>query len=217
MRTLLAGLTLAAMLATVAANASAATYSGLRNTGVDAAGVSQASGAAEAHWCVYIGSSASCDTPYVYADTSGYPIPPWLSGPAGGVSGWITPFRDTNGVQNEIYTYRYQFTGVAGALTARDAHDDVLLDIELYDVTNSTSLGTFGDPGPVHSFGSWSTPLTMASNLNAADTYYVQYRVQNSGGGPTGLRVEFVPEPATLALVSLALGGLIMRRCQPRA
>ena len=196
----------------VAVQAAPVTYTGLFNTGVNAAGVSQASGAAEAHWCVFVGTSASCDTPFVYADPSGYPIPPWLSGPAGGASGWISPFRDTIGVFDEIYTYRYQFTGVSGPLAARDAHDDVLLGITLFDVTTSTTVGTFADSTPVHSFASWGTAINLATNLNAADTYYLDYQVKNTGGGPTGLRVEFVPEPASLALVCLALGLLATGR-----
>lgn len=205
---ILASLGLGLALAQGVAQAAPITYTGLFNTGVNASGVSQASGAAEAHWCVFIGSSTSCDTPFVYAEPSGYPIPPWLSGPAGGVSGWISPFRDTFGVFDEVYTYRYQFTGVAGPLMARDAHDDVLLGITLFDVTTSTVVGTFADSLPVHSFGGFGTPTNLAANLNAANTYYLDYQVKNTGGGPTGLRVEFVPEPASLALAGLALGLL---------
>ena len=199
-----------------AAFAAPVTFNGLFNTGVDAAGVSQPNGSSEAHWCVYAGTSSSCDTPFVYTDTGGYPIPPWLSGPAGGVSGWITPVRDTNGVSNGMYTYQYQFTGVAGPLIARDAHDDELLRITLFDVTNSMVLGLFSDPGPLHSYGNWGNPVTLASSLNASNTYYVQYQVLNSGGGPTGLRVEFetnqVPEPGSTALVGLALGLMLVAR-----
>lgn len=217
MRSMLWGsIGLALSLVQGAVQAAPVTYTGLFNTGVNAAGVSQASGAAEAHWCVFVGTSTSCDTPFVYADTSGFPIPPWLSGPAGGVSGWITPFRDTQGVFGEVYTYRYQFTGVSGPLVARDAHDDVLLGITLFDVTTSTTVGTFADSSPVHSFGSWGTAISLAASLNAANTYYLDYQVQNTGGGPTGLRVEFVPEPASLALAGLALGLLASSRRSAR-
>jgi hypothetical protein len=195
------------------------TFNGLYNTGVDAAGLSVGNGP-ELHWCVFVGSSSTCDATFVYS-SGGFPIPPWLAAPVGGASSWVTPFRDTNGAFNEVYTYRYQFTGVAGTLAARDAHDDELLGIELYDVTNSTSLGTFGDAGPPHSFGSWSTTQVFSNALVAANTYYIDYKVKNSGGGPTGLRVEFeqqnsVPVTSSLALAALALllvgtGGRLRR------
>lgn len=217
MRSFFAGLIVAAAaLGQSVVQAIPITYTGLYNTGVNGAGLSQASGAAEAHWCVFIGSSSSCDTPFVYADPSGYPIPPWLSGPAGGASGWISPFRNTLAAFNEIYTYRYQFTGVAGPLAARDAHDDALLGITLFNVTTSTTVGTFPDALPVHSFASWGSATMLATSLNAADTYYLDYRVQNNGGGPTGLRVEFIPEPASLALTGLALGLLVTYRRRTR-
>ena len=152
MRSFFAGLIVAATaLGQSAVQAIPITYTGLYNTGVNGAGVSQASGTAEAHWCVFIGSSTSCDTPFVYAEPSGYPFPFWLSGPAGGASGWISPFLDTLGVFNEIYTYRYQFTGVSGPLAARDAHDDDLLGITLFNVTTSLLVNTFSDSLPLHS------------------------------------------------------------------
>ena len=217
MRSFFAGLIVAAAaLGQSAVQAIPMTYTGLYNTGVNAAGVSQASTTAEAHWCVFIGSSSSCDTPFVYADPSGYPIPPWLSGLAGGASGWISPFLNTFGVLNEIYTYRYQFTGVSGPLAARDAHDDDLLGIKLFNVTTSLLVNTFSDSLPVHSFANWGSAIMLAASLNAADIYYLDYRVLNNGGGPTGLRVEFVPEPASLALTGLALGLLVAYRRRTR-
>lgn len=181
----------------------------LFNTGVDAAGAVVAHNTVgDAHYTllsVTLGST-SLAVPQLKAATGageGFPIPPWVGDNT--TSRWIGPnAADLNGVLNAVYQYRTTFdlTGadpLTALISGRWASDDS----NGYMVLNGNAVGTNST-----GFASWtnfSINQHFVAGINTLDFF-----VTNSGGGPTGLRVEMtgtVPEPTALALVAIALLG----------
>jgi hypothetical protein len=183
------------------------------NTGVDAAGVSQADNAAELHYLA-IAPSVVTGVPIVATSTGGFPIPPWIADST--ISAWIGPSMSTFGpVGTYIIRTTFDLTGLdetTAMLAGRWSTDNNGLDI----LINGTGTGhTTAFAG----FGTWSPFSIMSgftSGINTLDFVAI------NGGGPAGLRVEFevakadikgVPEPASLALLGIGLAGLgAMRR-----
>jgi hypothetical protein len=179
---------------------------GLYNTGVDSAGNPLSDNAVDTHYSV-IGGTA-------YAATSAgfYPIGPWIADDA--ISAWIAPTTDTWGGPNYTYKTSFNLTGInlaTAVLSGQWSVDDVLTDVRLNGV--STGLTAAGH-------ASW-TAFTISSGFSSG-VNTLEFDVLNSGGGPTGLRVEFlnnhlapaVPEPESyaLALVGLLTVGAMTRR-----
>lgn len=188
----------------------------IHNTGVDASGTPLGEDAPELHY-VLIAPGPTPGTPFVTTAAGGYPVGPWLGD--GGSSAWIAPSSNTEG-ETTTYFYRTTFdlTGFdpsTAVIAGRWAVDNTGLEIYV------NGLGTGNYAGGFSSWSSFSVTTGFNDGLNTLD-----FAVYN-GGGPTGLRVEFltatadrivvpavagVPEPASLALVALAVAGLGRRQ-----
>jgi hypothetical protein len=192
---------------------------GLYNTGLGA------SGSQDIHYTL---AAASSDTsisntaPYITYASTAQVGNQWLDNDL--ISKWITPTAiqsqtfDASANGSYTYTLTFDLTGynAASALfTGRLASDNgvsVLL--------NSNSIGSSVGYG---SWSSFSANSGFAAGLNTLEFVVTNYA--QSGGNPTGLRVEFqdsnvtaVPEAETYAML---LGGLAMlgalarrRRCK---
>lgn len=198
----------------MAPSANAAVITTLFNTGVDAGGNVVANATVgDLHYSLVTPGQ----TPTIQAATSanGYPIGPWLGDNT--TSRWIGPQgAQLDGVLNGKYIYQTTFN-LAGfdymtaVINGQFATDDLNGVIRL----NGNAVGPLSA-----GFTSW-TPFSISTNF-IAGINTLQFEVINSGGGPTGLRVEMtgnarasdVPEPASLALVALGLigAGLASRR-----
>lgn len=141
-----------------------------------------------------------------------WPIGPWIANTS--TSGWLSPSNNQGaGFSNTIYDWKTTFdlTGfntASASFNGRFAADDSAVAY-----LNGTQIGIS------NGFGSWSNfvsqPGAFLAGLNTLD-----FMVNNSGGGPTGLRTEFlgssetavpatsaVPEPKTY---SMLLAGLVL-------
>lgn len=142
-----------------------------------------------------------------------FPIGPWMSNTS--TSGWLSPSKKQDAsFSNTIYnwTTTFDLTGFNTATTSfsgRFSADDSAVAY-----LNGTQIGTS------NGFTSWSSfaskPGAFVAGLNTLD-----FKVNNSGSGQTGLRVEFaessataVPEPDTCAMLLTGLGlmGFMARR-----
>lgn len=182
---------------------------GLYNTGVDGAGNALPDNAVDTHYTVDAG------TAFAATSAQGYPIGPWLGDNT--TSSWISPSLDTNGGSGQTYTYTTTFnlTGIdlsTALISGQWASDDPVTAVRI----NSTTTGLAGG-----SYGFW-TPFTISTGFTSGINT-LSFDVLNSGGGPTGLRVEFlnnrftpaVPEPESYALALVGLltvGGLLRIR-----
>lgn len=182
---------------------------GLYNTGVDNAGVALTDNAIDTHYTVDGG------TAFVATSAGGYPIGPWLGDST--TSAWITPSTNTNGNFGQTYAYQTSFdlTGIdlsTASISGRWASDDPVTQVRLNGVTVPSLSG-----GSYASWVNFSLTSGFQSGINT-----LAFDVLNSGGGPTGLRVEFtdthfaaaVPEPESYALVlaGLLTVGFVLRR-----
>ncbi|MFT3856181.1 MAG: PEP-CTERM sorting domain-containing protein [Aquabacterium sp.] len=181
------------------------------NTGVNGAGMSLPDDAVDTHYLV--GTQAAV----VATSTGGYPIGPWIGDDA--TSAWVTTNATTNDVYNATFTYSTNFdlTGIdlsTAQLGGRWASDDVMTGARL----NGQAV-TFASGGLAAGFTSW-TAFGITSGF-AAGMNTLEVDVLNSGGGPTGVRIDFgassftpsVPEPETLLLGLCGLATVaVMRR-----
>lgn len=177
------------------------------NTGVGANSAPLADDATEIHYSL-VGYNQS----YVATSAGGYPIGPWIGDNTD--SAWISPAQDTNGNLNEVYRYRTTFfltpaQATSLSLSGQWATDDVGLSIDL----NGSATGNSGA-----NFAGW-TPFSIGSGF-VAGLNTLDFVLQNTGGGPTGLRVEFTNAPnvpdsgSGIALAGIALLGLAVFRRQ---
>lgn len=202
--------------------------SGLFSTGVDSGGVSLpgttydgshnvTSLSNEIHWTLtstpggYEVGGGSL-TPRVLTSASGYPIPPWLGDSA--QSAWIAPTPIGNTTNNQLgsWTYNTSFniSGLVSGLSigGRWAVDNSSANI-LVNFNNQNQFITTGD-----AFTAWHSFVLTSGFLEGTNNLEI---IVTNSGGPTGLRVE-IPEPATLALVGLALiGGFGVSRKRKQA
>jgi PEP-CTERM motif len=179
----------------------------LYNTGVDAGGTPLADGTiGDPHYSLISVASGSTTEIMVRTSVGGYPIPPWL--PDDSLSAWIGPHNDQQ-LNSPNGTYDYQTTFSLAGLDPTTASiggnwstDDPGLDILINGVsTGQTSLN----------YATWSSFAINSGFVAGVNT--LDFIVANTGGGPTGLRVEMsgdaraVPEPGSIALIGL--GGVM--------
>jgi hypothetical protein len=200
-----------ALLAVTATSADAVPILSLFNTGVGPTGAPLAEDAVDPHYTLSGGAAA-----YTATNAQGYPVAPagpWVGDDS--LSAWITPTLDTQGASNAVYSYTTTFdlTGldpVSAIISGLWAADDAggLSNI----ILNGVSSGLSNTNG----YSSW-TAFSLTSGFQPG-LNTLTFQVQNSGGGPTGVRVEMtgtasaaanaVPDGgATAGLLGLGLMG----------
>lgn len=179
--------------------ASAATIDGFFNTGVDASGYALTNGVTDSHYTIDAASAPY--SPYVV--NGFYPIAPdgpWVANSA--KSMWISPTLNTEAGAEYVYTTTFSVTGSDAGTALLSikiaADDDVRVSLNGNLVT--TVNGAFSD---------WHY-LTISGFTAGTNT--LTFDVINSGGGPTGLRVEAVPLPPAAALLAPGLFMLAAMR-----
>lgn len=201
-------LTIALLFTQLLTTVSAVPISGLRNTGLDGSGNYLASNAPDGNYTV-ISSPLGPFTPVAIDDTN-YPFPFWVpNNPT--TSRWIGTTAQYSDGPNGNYLYRTTFNLPANAtnvvVSGLWGTDDPGLDILING--NSTSQTSAGFTSLV----GFSVTTGFNVGLNTLD-----FLLANTGGGPTGLRVDRIrgtyniPEPASFLLAALSMGGLFMRR-----
>ncbi len=143
-------------------------------------------------------------------DDTQYPFPIWLANNYGSPgSQWIGPAAPNANGPVAPFVYRTTFNLPANAnlstvsITGDWATDDGGTDIKI----NGTSTGQ------TSAFNNALTPFSVNSGF-VLGTNTLDFLLSNTGGGPTGLRVDHikgtfqvkVPEPATIALC----GGILL-------
>lgn len=188
----------------------------LFNTGVDALATPLVDGTiGDPHYAL-VGVPGGTTDIRVRTSVGGYPVGPWLGDDT--LSAWIGPNNDTqdDGPFGPTYDYRTTFdlTGYnpsTAQITGQWSTDDLGMDILINGV--STGLTNSAE------FASW-TPFSITSGFQSGINT-LDFLINNSGGGPTGLRVEMtgtataVPEPGSIVmLVGMGLTGasLLLRR-----
>lgn len=213
-----------AVFAGAVSDAHAATISTLYNTGVGAGGSPLSENSIDPHYTITAGP-AGPQQAYVTTSAQGWPVDPngpWIGDTS--LSAWATPSLDTNGDSNAVYTYTTTFdlTGLdplTAIITGMWAADDQggLSDI----LINGVSTGQPNANG----YSAWSSFAVTGGFQPGINT--LSFQVQNSGGGPTGVRVEMsgtadassVPDGGSaLGLLGLGLMGVetLRRRAQKR-
>lgn len=152
-------------------------------TGVDNAGVSLADGSVDGHFALFGSSDPSYPGPNAFVIDNAYPIPPWVANTT--ASRWTGIQRNGSyGASGGVYTYRQTFslngiTPSSATLSGNWACDDTCV-MKLNGTTVVTSSG-------FSSYAAFSIPAgsPFVSGINTID-----YVVTNSGGGPTGIRVD---------------------------
>jgi len=212
-RSMVAGLVISSSLF-VAVPAYANTIDGLYNTGVDNLGNALAnSTVGDLHYSLIASPQESITTTKIGTAVGGWPIGPWLGDSA--QSAWIGP--NTAVFEGPVgdYVYRTTFSlnqvnPNTASILGRWSTDN--LGIEIY--LNGVRTGHFtnGD------FGTWTSFALSSGFVSGVNT--IDFKL-NNGGGPTGLRVEFlsssvapVPEPDVYAMLVAGIGllGAVARK-----
>jgi MYXO-CTERM domain-containing protein len=197
--------------------ASAATITGLFNTGVDGSGVVLANGAIDTHYVLTVNPNSGSPNAFVVINGQ-YPFPPWLANSS--TSKWIGPIADQGGSMGEPaagnYTYRLTFVcadSISGTCASTSLSGNWTSDNIGTILFNGGSAGVSGSPDMSLAM---FTPFGITGLVAGTNT--LDFVVNNAGSSPTpsGLRVEVsaVPEPGTMMLGALGLlaVGLLRRR-----
>jgi hypothetical protein len=178
-------------------------------TGVDFSGQVLADGAVDPHYQLIASAAPLYPGPNaVVADTQVHPVEKWIS--TGAASKWISIRADaaTHNPEGEyIYRTTFDLTGFdlgTVILTGQFAPDDV----------GSIFLNNVATRVNVCCYYQWF-PFTLSSGF-VAGVNTLDFVVENSGGGPTGIRVDLagsgdasaVPEPGSWMLLIIGGGAL---------
>jgi hypothetical protein len=206
----LAGVATVLAMTGLAPTAQADVISGLYSTGVNNAGVTTTTDAADIHWTLNGGNA------YTGAVSGTWPIGVWA--PNTTTSQWITPSTNAadsyNMASNGIYTYSLSFNilSTQNPLTASFAGQFAVDDRVTQIMLNGTTLFS-GSEGSDSSWTDFSASSGFLSGLNTL-TFTVE-NIGLSGSNPTGLDVNFltsnvsaVPEPATWLMMILGFAGV---------
>jgi MYXO-CTERM domain-containing protein len=221
MKTKKAILGIVVALAVTLVPASAATITGLFNTGVDNGGVVLANGTIDSHYILTVNPNSGSPNAFVVIDGQ-FPFPPWLANTS--TSKWIGPIANQSNVNAEPvagnYTYRLSFVcadSVSGTCASTTLSGNWTSDNIGTILFNGGSAGVSGSPDM--SLASF-TPFGISGLTVGTNT--LDFVVNNSGSTntATGLRVEVaanvsgVPEPGTMMLgaIGLLAVGLLRRR-----
>ena len=222
MKKAILGVVLAVAVALVPA--SAATITGLFNTGVDNSGVPLADGAVDMHYILLSQPSGAGPTnPFVVSGSPAtFPFPPWMANSS--ASKWVGPQADQSNVNNEPlsgnYTYRLYFVVTGGdfasvVLNGRFSSDNIG---HIFCASGCTVTPNTGNPNIGTDDMSSAVFTAFSISGLSLGTNTLDFIVNNAGSvnTATGLRVEIssVPEPGTMMLGALGLlaVGLLRRR-----
>ena len=176
----------------------------LFSTGVDATGTPLPDGSVDPHYIISPGVSA-----FVIGDPGGVE---WLGNT--GSSTWISPSPDTlAGSGPFTFITTFDLTGldpatavITGSMSADDQASIFLNGVDVFD----------GSPDPLSPW-SFFDVFTISGNfvagVNTLEIVVPNY-VEGGDDGPTGVQLDIsgtaaaVPEPATIALLGLALAGV---------
>ena len=201
--------------------ASAATITGLFNTGGDNGGVVLANGAIDTHYILTVNPNGGSPNAFVVINGQ-FPFPPWLADSS--TSKWIGPIANQSNFNAEPaagnYTYRLTFTcadSISGTCASTSLSGNWTSDNIGTILFNGGSGGVSGSPDmSLSSF----TPFGISGLVVGTNT--LDFVVNNAGSTATatGLRVEVaanvsgVPEPSTMMLgaIGLLAVGLLRRR-----
>ena len=123
------------------------------------------------------------------------------------MSTWIGPTGDSSfdGTFGCCFDYQLTFT-----VTGNPAQASLFGRWATDDISDMYLNGNYTGNSNSLEFAVW-TPFSITGGF-IAGVNTLDFIVNNTGGGPTGLRVEFTPEPGTYVLIGAGIAGLALLR-----